>query len=299
MAATIIDGKAIAAKVREDIRKRADRLRKKGIIPCLAMVLVGEDPASVSYVKGKQKALMATSMESRDLHLSSKAKEEELLSLINSLGADEKVHGILIQLPLPPHIREGHIISAVDPLKDVDCFNPYSFGKLLQGQGGFMPCTPQGIIVLLKTLKIPTAGKHVVVVGRSNIVGKPLAMLLAQKEQNATVTICHTGTTDLASFTRQADILVAAAGSPGLIRGDMIKVGAAVIDVGVSRNQDGHLLGDVNFEEALEVASFITPVPGGVGPMTIAMLMQNVVQAAEEKENKEGKSGFFKWIAGS
>ena len=284
MAAIIIDGKAIAAKVKEDVCKRADRLRKRGHIPCLAMILAGEDPASVSYVKGKQKALLAASMESRTLHLPGKVKEEELLSLIASLNADEKVHGILVQLPLPSHIREERVICTVDPFKDVDCFNPHSLGKLLQGQAGFLPCTPQGIVVLLRSLKIPMAGRHVVVVGRSNIVGKPLAMLMARKEQNATVTICHTGTEDLPFFTRQADILVSAAGKPGLIKGDMIKAGAAVIDVGITKSKDGRLLGDVIFDEALEIAGWITPVPGGVGPMTIAMLMQNVVQAAEEKK---------------
>ena len=287
MSAVIIDGKAVAAKVREEARERADHLKERGIQPCLAVILVGEDPASVSYVKGKQKALAEAGMEGRDIHLPETTREAELLSLIVSLNADEKVHGILVQLPLPAHIREEVIISAIDPRKDVDCFHPVSLGKLLQGQPGFLPCTPHGIVVLLQELKIPLSGAHAVVVGRSNIVGKPLALLLARRELNATVTICHTGTRDLSEHTRRADILIAACGRPGLIKGDMVKKGAAVIDVGVNRVSDTNsrkgyrLVGDVEYDEAAEVAGWITPVPGGVGPMTIAMLMQNVAQAAE------------------
>jgi methylenetetrahydrofolate dehydrogenase (NADP+)/methenyltetrahydrofolate cyclohydrolase len=234
-------------------------------------------------------------MEGRDLRLDKTTSEEELLSLIATLNADEKIHGILVQLPLPSHIREGLIIAALDPKKDVDCFHPISIGKLFLGEPGFLPCTPQGILVLLNELKIPVSGSHTVVVGRSNIVGKPLALLLARREANATVTLCHTGTKDLPSHTRQADILIAAAGKAGLIRGDMIKKGAAVIDVGVNRvpvppdatpaGKKGYrLTGDVVFEDAVEVAGWITPVPGGVGPMTIAMLMRNVVQAAEQND---------------
>lgn len=282
MAAIIIEGKEIAAKVREELKARVELLKQRGITPCLAVVLVGDDPGSVSYVKGKQKALAGAGMEGRDIRLPETIAEEELLSLIASLNADEAVHGILVQLPLPAHIREDLIISSIDPRKDVDCFHPVSLGKLLQGQSGFLPCTPHGVVVLLKELKIPVSGSHVVVVGRSNIVGKPLAMLLARKDLNATVTICHTGTRDLSSHTLQADILIAAAGMPGLIKGNMIKKGAAVIDVGVNM-ESGRLVGDVVFDEALETAGWITPVPGGVGPMTIAMLMQNVVEAAENK----------------
>ena len=287
MSAVIIDGKKVAAKVKEEVRERVERLKERGINPCLAVILVGEDPASVSYVKGKQKALAEAGMEGRDLHLPETATEAELLSLIAALNTDKNVHGILVQLPLPAHIREEVVITAIDPRKDVDCFHPVSLGKLLQGQDGFLPGTPQGIVVLLRELKIPLSGAHAVVVGRSNIVGKPLAMLLARREVNATVTICHTGTRDLASHTRQADILIAACGKPGLIKGDMIKKGAAVIDVGVNRVTDTNfkkgyrLTGDVEFDEATEIAGWITPVPGGVGPMTIAMLMQNVVLAAE------------------
>jgi len=242
---------------------------------------VGEDPASVSYVRGKRKALAEAGMEGRDICLPEAVSEGELLSIIADLNTDVKVHGILVQLPLPAHIREEQVIEAITPGKDVDCFHPVSLGRLLRGRAGFLPCTPQGIVVLLEAMKIPVAGRHAVVVGRSNLVGKPLAMLLAGRGLNATVTICHTGTEDLASFTRQADILVAAAGKPGLITGGMIKKGAAVIDVGVTKKGDRHLVGDVVFDEALQRAGWITPVPGGVGPMTVAMLMRNVVLAAE------------------
>ena len=289
MGAIIIDGKMVAAKQVKEVRERAERLKGRGINPCLAVILVGEDPASLSYVKGKQKTLIEAGMEGKDIRLPQTTTEEELLSLIASLNADEKVHGILVQLPLPSHIREEAIISAIDPRKDVDCFHPVSLGKLLQGQPGFLPCTPQGVVVLLQEYKIPLSGSHAVVVGRSNIVGKPLASLLARRELNATVTLCHTGTKDLPSHTLRADILIAACGKPCLIRGDMVKKGAAVIDVGVNRVPDSsakngyRLVGDVNFDEAVEAAGWITPVPGGVGPMTIAMLMRNVVLAAENR----------------
>jgi len=292
MSAIIIDGKAVAEKQREEARERTSRLKERGITPCLAVVLVGEDPASLSYVKGKQKALAQAGMEGRDIRLPENTTEEALLSLIADLNADDTVHGILVQLPLPGHIRESLILKALDPRKDVDCFHPVSLGKLFLDEPGFLPCTPHGIIVLLRELKIPTAGAHAVVVGRSNIVGKPLAMLLARRDVNATVTVCHTGTRDLPSLTRQADILIAACGKPGLIKGDMVKKGAAVIDVGVNRVADPagavsrkgyRLVGDVVFDEAVQTAGWITPVPGGVGPMTIAMLMGNVVQAAENK----------------
>jgi len=288
MAAIIIDGKAIAAKTLEEVRERTTRLKERGRVPCLAVVLAGEDPRSVSYVRGKQKALLNAGMEGRDIRLPAAVSERELLEHVSSLNADEKVHGILVQLPLPAHIRQELVINAIDPKKDVDCFHPISVGKFLLGQPGLLPCTPHGVLVLLREMKIPLAGKHVVVVGRSNIVGKPLALLLARREQNATVTLCHTGTTDLPSFTRQADILVSAAGKPGFINGGMIKKGAAVIDVGISLapNTAGgppKLTGDVIFDEALETAGWITPVPGGVGPMTIAMLLRNVLEAAEEE----------------
>jgi methylenetetrahydrofolate dehydrogenase (NADP+)/methenyltetrahydrofolate cyclohydrolase len=288
--ATIIDGKAIGAKVREEVRERADQVKKKGIVPCLAVVLVGDDPASHSYVKAKQKALAEAGMDGKDIRLPADVPEEELLSIVASLNADKDVHGILVQLPLPNHIREELVIAAIDPMKDVDCFHPVSLGNLLRGQPGFLPCTPHGILVLLKHLNVKISGKHTVIVGRSNIVGKPMALLLARKEHNATVSICHTGTHDIPSYTRRADILIAAAGKAGLITGDMIKEGSVVIDVGVNsvpapdKGPDGkRLVGDVLFDEAVKVAGSITPVPGGVGPMTIAMLMHNVVEAAEKR----------------
>ena len=290
MAAIVIDGKAIAAKFIEETREQAERLKGRGINPCLAVVLVGDNPASLSYVKGKQKALSAAGMAGRDIRLPEATPEAELLSIIASLNADGNVHGILVQRPLPAHIREEAVITAVDPRKDVDCFHPLSLGNVILGRHGFQPCTPHGIVVLLRELNIPVSGSHVVIVGRSNIVGKPLAMLLGLRDQNATVTLCHTGTRDLASHTRRADILIAAAGRPGLIKGDMIKKGAAVIDVGVSRVLDSsakkgyRLRGDVDFDGVLLKAGWITPVPGGVGPMTIAMLMRNVAEAAEYSE---------------
>ena len=286
MSAIIIDGKAISAGIREEVRLEAQRLKERGITPCLAVILVGENPASLSYVKSKQKALLEAGMEGRDIRLPETASEGELLSLISDLNADEKVHGILVQLPLPAHISQIPVINALDTRKDVDGFHPCSLGMLFLGQPAFVPCTPKGIIVLLEKYNIPVSGKHVVIVGRSNIVGKPLSALFSLREQNATVTLCHTGTADLPSHTRQADILVAATGKPGLIRGDMVKPGAAVIDVGINRVSDGsekgyHIAGDVNFDEVAAVAGWITPVPGGVGPMTIAMLMRNVLEAAK------------------
>jgi methylenetetrahydrofolate dehydrogenase (NADP+)/methenyltetrahydrofolate cyclohydrolase len=285
--AIIIDGKAAAAKVREEVRERTCRLRERGIVPCLAVILAGDDPASVSYVSAKEKALAGAGMEGRDIRLPAEVSEGELLSRIRALNDDPAVHGILVQLPLPPHIREEAVIAAIDPARDVDGFHPVSVGNLVLGRPGFLPCTPWGVIHLLKEMNIPTSGAHAVVLGRSNIVGKPLASLLARRDINATVTVCHTGTADLAAHTRRADILLAAAGKPGLVTGDMIKEGAAVIDIGVNRVADPsakkgyRLRGDVDFDSAVERAGWITPVPGGVGPMTIAMLMRNVIDSAE------------------
>ncbi|MDR2964643.1 MAG: bifunctional 5,10-methylene-tetrahydrofolate dehydrogenase/5,10-methylene-tetrahydrofolate cyclohydrolase [Treponema sp.] len=283
--AVIMNGKELGVKIREGIKIKSETLRKKGIIPCLAVVLVGEDPASLSYVNSKEKALHEASMESRDIRLPANTSEAELLTLITDLNKDDKIHGILVQLPLPKHINEENIISAIDPKKDVDCFHPVSVGNMVLGKKGFLPCTPHGVLMLLKEYNIPTAGAKVVVVGRSNIVGKPLANLLIRKEYNATVTICHTGTKDMVSHTLQADILIAAAGVPEFIKPEMVKDGAVVIDVGINRVNDTaakkgyRLCGDVD-PAAAEKASFFTPVPGGVGPMTIAMLLQNVVEAA-------------------
>jgi len=284
----IIDGKAMAAEVRDEVRLEAARLKERGITPCLAVILAGENPASVSYVKSKQKALVQAGMEGRDIRLPENVSEGELLSLIAALNADKKVHGILVQLPLPAHINQFSVINALDPRKDVDCFHPHSLGMLFLGQPAFVPCTPKGVIVLLRKYNIPVSGKNVVIVGRSNIVGKPLSVMFSQRELNATVTLCHTGTADLPSRTLQADILVAAVGKPGFIRGDMVKSGAAVIDVGINRVPEAsekgyHIVGDVNFDEAAPAAGWITPVPGGVGPMTIAMLMQNVLEAAQNE----------------
>jgi methylenetetrahydrofolate dehydrogenase (NADP+)/methenyltetrahydrofolate cyclohydrolase len=287
MPAQLIDGKLIAQKIRQDAAERTKKLLTHGIQPCLAVVLVGEDPASISYVTAKEKALEEAGMASQDIRLPQMTSEAELIMLIDKLNQDPQVHGILVQLPLPKHINEDRIITAIDPSKDVDGFHPVSVGNMVLGRPGFLPCTPHGVLVLLKELNIPTSGAHAVVVGRSNIVGKPLANLLTRRDINATVTVCHTGTRDLGEHCRRADILIAAAGRPGLITADMVKTGAVVIDVGVNRVEDPEakkgyrLVGDVDFKGIQEVASYITPVPGGVGPMTIAMLIQNVVQAAE------------------
>jgi methylenetetrahydrofolate dehydrogenase (NADP+)/methenyltetrahydrofolate cyclohydrolase len=247
---------------------------------------VGENPASVSYVKGKRKALEEAGMKDRSVLLPESVTQEELLSIISQLNNDESVHGILVQLPLPRHIDEKKVTESILPQKDVDGFHPVNVGKLVTGEKCFIPCTPNGITVLLKKMKIPTEGKNVVVVGRSNIVGKPMALLMLRKEFNSTVTVCHTGTKNLAEFTKNADILIVASGKPDTVSGEMIKSGACVIDVGVNRIPDSskksgfRLVGDVNFESAKEVASFITPVPGGVGPMTIAMLIFNTLESA-------------------
>ncbi|MCL2192552.1 MAG: bifunctional methylenetetrahydrofolate dehydrogenase/methenyltetrahydrofolate cyclohydrolase FolD [Treponema sp.] len=289
MSAVIIDGKAIAKKIREEVKQGATLLREKGIAPCLAVILAGDDPASLSYVTAKEKALAEAGMESQDFRLPADVTEPELLALIDRLNQDKNVHGILVQLPLPRHIDEDRIITAIDPAKDVDGFHPVSVGNMVLGRHGFLPCTPHGVLVLLRELAIPLSGSHTVVVGRSNIVGKPMANLLLRREANATVTICHTGTKDLARHTLQADILIAAAGKAGLIGAEMIKPGAVVIDVGVNRVQDStkakgyRLCGDVDFAGAESRAGYITPVPGGVGPMTIAMLLKNVLQATITK----------------
>ena len=289
MSATIIDGKAIAAQVRGEVAEKVSALKAKGITPCLAVILVGENPASVSYVTGKQKALAEVGMADRSLHLPESTTEEELLKIIDNLNKDTAVHGILVQLPLPEHINEEKILLAIDPEKDVDGFHPMNVGNLVIGKKAFLPCTPHGIIVLLEKMGIETRGKHAVVIGRSNIVGKPVSLLLARKETNCTVTICHTGTKNMAEMTRQADILIAATGRPHTVTKDMVKPGAVVIDVGVNRIPDDtkksgfRLTGDCDYADLLETASFITPVPGGVGPMTIAMLIFNTLESAENR----------------
>lgn len=289
MSATIIDGKAIAAQIRGEVAEKVSALKAKGITPCLAVILVGENPASVSYVTGKQKALAEVGMADRSLHLPESTTEEELLKIIDDLNKDTTVHGILVQLPLPEHINEEKVLLAIDPEKDVDGFHPMNVGNLVIGKKAFLPCTPHGIIVLLEKMGIETRGKHAVVIGRSNIVGKPVSLLLARKETNCTVTICHTGTRNMAEMTRQADILIAATGRPHTVTKDMVKPGAVVIDVGVNRIPDDtkksgfRLTGDCDYADLLETASFITPVPGGVGPMTIAMLMFNTLESAENR----------------
>lgn len=290
METVIIDGKAIAGEVRSEVANKVVALKKKGIEPCLAVILVGENPASVSYVTGKRKALSEAGMVDKSVLLNKNTSETELLKLIETLNNDETVHGILVQLPLPRHINEEKVLLAIDPKKDVDGFHPVNVGNLVIGKKSFLPCTPHGIIVLLEKMKIGTQGKNAVVIGRSNIVGKPVALLLSRKETNCTVTICHTGTKNISSFTQMADIVVVAAGRPHTLTADMIKEGAVVIDVGVNRIPDStkksgfRLIGDADTNDLIGKASFITPVPGGVGPMTIAMLMENVVEAAENME---------------
>ena len=289
MSAQIIDGKQIALDVRAGVAEKVAALKAKGITPCLAVVLVGENPASVSYVTGKRKALAEAGMADKSVELPENTSEEDLLKLIDELNRDDSVHGILVQLPLPKHINEDKIIMAISPEKDVDGFHPVNVGNLVIGKKAFLPCTPHGIIVLLERMGIETSGKHAVVIGRSNIVGKPVSLLLARKETNCTVTICHTGTKNMAEITRQADILIAASGHPHTVTADMVKDGAVIIDVGVNRIPDStkksgfRLIGDCDFEDLKEKASYITPVPGGVGPMTIAMLMYNTLEAAENK----------------
>ena len=279
MTARIIDGKAIAQEVRAEWKVRADALKERGISPGLAVIIVGEDPASKVYVGNKVKACAELGLYSEHIALPADTSEAALLAKIAELNADPKIHGLLVQLPVPRHIDSSKVIEAISPEKDVDGFNPINVGALSTGNMRFAPCTPFGAMILLAKAGVPIEGKHAVVIGRSNIVGKPMAMLLLQA--NATVTICTSKTVDLAKFTRDADILVVATGKPKMITGDMIKPGAAVIDVGINRMADGKLCGDVDFESAKEVAGWITPVPGGVGPMTITMLVANTVQAAE------------------
>lgn len=282
MSARIIDGKAIAAEVRAEVKDEAEVLAEKGITPGLATVLVGDDPASHIYVKAKRKACAEVGIKAWDHDLSASIADDELYDLVQKLNSDESVHGILVQLPLPEHIDDQRILDAVLPTKDADGFHPFNLGRLLTGATVVSPATPAGIQQLLLRSGIETAGAEVVIVGRSNIVGKPLAALLVQKGPgaNATVTVCHTQTRDLEAHTLRADILVAAIGKAHAISGQMVREGATVIDVGVNRTESG-LVGDVDFEAARERASAITPVPGGVGPMTIAMLLRNVVALAE------------------
>ena len=278
MSAAIIDGKKLAAAVKAEAAAEVKQLREQGIAPCLAVLLVGEDPASQVYVRGKANDCAECGIESRVIRMDAATTQEELLAQIEALAADDAVHGILVQLPLPAHIDESAVIAAIPPEKDVDGFTPVNAGRLLTGEPCFAPCTPAGCLRMIQSTGIDITGKRAVVVGRSNIVGKPAALLLLA--QNATVTICHSRTRNLAEICREADMLVAAVGRQGFITGDMVKPGAVVIDVGINRGADGKLHGDVDFDAACEKASFITPVPGGVGLMTRAMLMLNTVAAA-------------------
>ena len=295
MAAGIIDGKQVAADMRAEIKEQTATLRETlGIQPGLAVVLVGDNPASKSYVSAKEKACAEAGFASFDHRLPQDTSEESLLALIDRLNHDPAVDGILVQLPLPRHIDENRVIMAIDPEKDVDGFHPVNVGRMLIGQPCFLPCTPHGILHLLKRSGVSTDGAHAVVVGRSNIVGKPVASLLLQKSAlgNATVTLCHTHTRDLAAFTRQADILIVASGRPNTVTGEMVRPGAVVIDVGVNRVEDPdspkgyRLVGYVDFDSVRQVASLITPVPGGVGPMTITMLLYNTLEAARRRPGR-------------
>lgn len=279
--ATIIDGKAVSAHLRAELKEKvAAFVEESGVIPGLAVVLVGEDPASAVYVRNKHRACEEVGMFSEVYKLPQETSEEELLSLIERLNVDEHIHGILVQLPLPKHISEERVVLAIDPQKDVDAFHPANVGRIMLGNYHFLPCTPAGVMALLQYYDINVEGKHCVVVGRSNIVGKPQALLLLEK--NGTVTVCHSRTKNLAEITKQADILVAAVGRANFITADMVKEGAVVIDVGINRMADGKLCGDVDFEAVSAKAEAITPVPGGVGPMTITMLLQNALRAAEK-----------------
>ena len=284
----IIDGKAVAAEIRQEAKGEATTLLEQGIKPCLAVVLVGDNPASKAYVGSKVKACEEVGVKSIKIEMNADSSEDELLAQIEALNNDASVHGILVQLPLPKHMDEDRIIEALDPSKDVDGFHPVNVGKLSIGIDCLTPCTPTGIPELIVRSGIEMSGKHAVVIGRSNIVGKPMMNILVQKgnKANCTVTCCHSGTKDLTEFTRQADILIAAIGVPEFVTADMVKPGATVIDVGINRVDDAtdkrgyKLVGDVNFDDVKAVAGAITPVPGGVGPMTVAMLMKNTVKAA-------------------
>jgi len=284
MTAQLIDGNALAQKVRSEVTGRIAALKARGVQPTLAIVLVGDDPASQVYVKHKVNDSSQTGLQADLQRFPADTSEADLLAHIAALNADGAVHGILVQLPLPRHMDSHKVIEAISPAKDVDGFHVASAGALMVGQPGFWPCTPHGCMKMLESIGYALRGKHAVVIGRSNIVGKPMAMMLLA--QNATVTICHSATPDLAKFTRDADVVVAAVGKRNILTADMVKPGAVVIDVGMNRKDDGKLAGDVDFDGVKEVASWITPVPGGVGPMTRAMLLLNTLEAAEQAANR-------------
>lgn len=277
---TRIDGKEVSASVRNDITEKVKELSAKGVTPGLAVIIVGNDPASRVYVNNKKKGCEHTGMNSFEYALPEETTTDELIALIEKLNGEKDVHGILCQLPVPEHIDEEKVLNAISPDKDVDAFHPVNCGKVMTGDYTFAPCTPAGMVEMLKYYNIPIAGKHCVIIGRSNIVGKPMAMLMLK--ENATVTVCHSRTQNLAEITKQADILVAAVGRPKFVTPDMVKDGAVVLDVGINRMEDGKLCGDVDFDAVCEKTSYITPVPGGVGPMTITMLLKNTLAAAEK-----------------
>ena len=277
----ILDGKAVSLKVKESVKVRADELKKFGVEPTLAVVLVGEDKASQTYVRAKEKACNEYGIKSVAHRLSENTTQNELLALINVLNLDDSIHGILVQLPLPKHIDTNVVLAAIDPRKDVDGFHAVNVGKLVSGLDGFVPCTPLGVMEILKEYGIDVAGLNAVVIGRSNIVGKPMANLLLNA--SATVTVTHSKTKNLKEICKNADLIVAAIGKPFFLKADMVKDGAVVVDVGINRLDDGTLVGDVDFDEVAPKCSYITPVPGGVGPMTIAMLLNNTILAAQAK----------------
>lgn len=280
---TLIDGKTVSAAVKEQVRQEVDSLKGSGYEPCLAVIIVGSDPASRVYVNNKKKACALTGIRSEEYALPAETTQDELLALIDKLNADAAVNGILCQLPLPGHIDENTVIERIDPKKDVDMFSCVNVGKMWVGDGVFLPCTPAGVMELLSYYNIDVCSKNCVVIGRSNIVGKPMACLLLEK--NATVTVCHSKTKDLAGICRGADIIVAAVGRAKFVTADMVKDGAVVVDVGINRDESGKLCGDVDFENVKEKASYITPVPGGCGPMTIAVLMKNTLSAFKMQNN--------------
>jgi len=289
METLLLKGKPVSDSIRLSLEPRVQSLKETGIVPKLAAIIVGDDPASQVYVRNKARAFEKLNCKSQTFGLDSDSSEEDVLTLIDRLNNDPSAHGILVQLPLPNHLDSKTILHTVSPNKDVDGFHPENLGLLLEGNPNFIPCTPHGVLEILRHYDIPVSGRHAVIVGRSNIVGKPMFALLAQKFEmgNATVTICHTGTKDLAAYTKQGDIIIAAAGSPNMITGDMIKEGADIIDVGINRVDDDSekgytLVGDVNTESVMGIANSVTPVPGGVGPMTITMLLVNTVKSAEK-----------------
>ncbi|MFS0751482.1 bifunctional methylenetetrahydrofolate dehydrogenase/methenyltetrahydrofolate cyclohydrolase FolD [Oceanobacillus sp. 1P07AA] len=284
--ATLLNGKELSEELKQNMKIEVDELKEKGLTPHLTVILVGDNPASKSYVRGKEKACAVTGISSNLIELTGDTSEEELLRIIDEQNKDESVHGILVQLPLPDQMDEQKIIHAISPEKDVDGFHPINVGKMMTGEDTFIPCTPYGILTMLQSKDISLEGKHAVIIGRSNIVGKPIGLLLLQ--ENATVTYTHSRTKNLQEITKQADILIVAMGRAHTINADYIKEGAVVIDVGINRKDDGKLTGDVDFESAKEKASYITPVPRGVGPMTITMLLKNTIKAAKGLNHVEG-----------